>query len=153
MVLMSVDFPQPFGPRIHTCSPAAISRFTFRSATRSPRMTVTFLNERRGGATVLRQVRQGVCDSIPATAILTESHPLWGGAGKPRRKSAQACDAKSPLHGWHDIPAGLLRAGCCPESTMSCPCKGEDDGLKPGATLEKAQHRKTSRQALKIKGR
>src|SRR5215831_1948122 len=48
---MSVDLPQPFGPRMHTCSPAAISRFTSRSAAWSPRITVTFFSERRGGAT------------------------------------------------------------------------------------------------------
>src|SRR5215472_14274431 len=48
---MSVDLPQPFGPRMHTCSPAAISRFTSRSAAWSPRITVTFFSKRSGGGT------------------------------------------------------------------------------------------------------
>src|ERR1700746_1696831 len=50
---MSVDLPQPFGPRMHTCSPAAISRFTSRNAAESPRITVTFFSDSRGGATRL----------------------------------------------------------------------------------------------------
>src|SRR5215467_3801448 len=53
MFLMSVDLPQPFVPRLHTCSPAAISRLTSFSAAQSPRMTVRFRKERSGGVTVL----------------------------------------------------------------------------------------------------
>src|SRR2546428_3186574 len=40
--------PQPFGPRMHTCSPRAISRLMSCSAARSPRMTVTCARESRG---------------------------------------------------------------------------------------------------------
>src|SRR5713101_3059846 len=49
MVLMSVDLPQPFGPRMQTCSPAAICTVTSSNAARSPRMTVICLRESRGG--------------------------------------------------------------------------------------------------------
>src|SRR6266852_9983465 len=48
MVLISVDLPQPFGPRIHTCSPHAIFRVMSRSATRSPRITLARSKESRG---------------------------------------------------------------------------------------------------------
>src|SRR5882762_4949568 len=45
MVLMSVDLPQPFGPRIATCSPASTRRLKSSSATLSPRMTRTFFSQ------------------------------------------------------------------------------------------------------------
>src|ERR1700748_2380517 len=48
MVLMRVDLPQPFGPRMQTCSPEPIlSEMSWRAA-RSPRMTVTWLRARSG---------------------------------------------------------------------------------------------------------
>src|SRR5712664_4994109 len=48
MVLISVDLPQPFGPKMHTCSPHAISRSMPWRAARSPRITLTRLKESRG---------------------------------------------------------------------------------------------------------
>ena len=56
MVLMSVDFPQPLGPRMATCSPAPMVRLRLRSAMLSPRMTVTFKSSIRGGVEVKRPV-------------------------------------------------------------------------------------------------
>src|ERR1700675_468515 len=50
MVLISVDFPQPLGPRIATCSPALILRLKSSSATLSPRMTRTFFKSTRAGS-------------------------------------------------------------------------------------------------------
>src|SRR5437868_6920346 len=47
MVLMSVDLPQPFGPRMATCSPASMRRFTSCSTTLSPRATFTFSISRK----------------------------------------------------------------------------------------------------------
>src|SRR5579862_6754468 len=49
MVLISVDFPQPFGPRIATCSPAPIVSEKSRSAMLAPRITVTLRSSIRGG--------------------------------------------------------------------------------------------------------
>src|SRR5713226_6963056 len=56
MALMRVDFPEPFGPRIATCSPAAIDSVIRSSAIFSPRWTVTFRNSISGGIG-LRQPR------------------------------------------------------------------------------------------------
>src|SRR5438874_6343870 len=47
MVLISVDLPQPFGPRMATCSPASMRRFTSCSTTLSPRATFTFSISRK----------------------------------------------------------------------------------------------------------
>src|SRR5580698_6483446 len=41
MVLMSVDLPQPLGPRMATCSPTPIRKLTSRSTVFSPRITQT----------------------------------------------------------------------------------------------------------------
>src|SRR5262249_44009931 len=49
MVLMSVDLPQPFGPRIAMCSPDPMVRLIFRRAIFSPRMTVTLRRSIKGG--------------------------------------------------------------------------------------------------------
>src|SRR5208282_5037466 len=56
MVLISVDLPQPFGPRMQTCSPASMRSETPSSAGRSvdsPRTTVTSCKARRGGGVVI----------------------------------------------------------------------------------------------------
>src|ERR1700722_12330611 len=50
MVLMRVDFPQPFGPRMATCSPELIRRLKLSRATLSPRMTCTFCKSTRAGS-------------------------------------------------------------------------------------------------------
>src|ERR1051326_5354427 len=49
MALINVDFPQPLGPRIATCSPTPIFSETSRSATVWPRITVTRSNSIKGG--------------------------------------------------------------------------------------------------------
>src|SRR5580700_2834484 len=49
MVLINVDFPQPFGPRMHTCSPESMRKVTSSSAARSPRITVTWFSDKRAG--------------------------------------------------------------------------------------------------------
>src|SRR5215469_137688 len=49
MVLINVDLPQPFGPRIATCSPWPIRRLKSRSAVLAPRITVTLRSSMRGG--------------------------------------------------------------------------------------------------------
>src|SRR6478735_5746122 len=52
MALIRVDLPEPFGPRIATCSPRAIWRVRFRLMTLSPRIRVTPAKSmRRGEAT------------------------------------------------------------------------------------------------------
>src|ERR1039457_6421582 len=48
MTLISVDLPEPLGPRITACSPCAMERVTPSSTTRSPRCTVTFWKSMRG---------------------------------------------------------------------------------------------------------
>src|SRR5215831_10781539 len=48
MVLISVDFPQPFGPRMATCSPSRIESVIPSRAIFSPRYTVTLLNSING---------------------------------------------------------------------------------------------------------
>src|SRR4051812_40486174 len=49
MALMSVDLPQPLGPRIATCSPTPIRRETSFNASVSPRITDTLWNSIRAG--------------------------------------------------------------------------------------------------------
>src|SRR6516165_209252 len=51
MVLISVDLPEPFGPRMHTCSPAPMESVTSSSAARGPRITVTRFISIRGACT------------------------------------------------------------------------------------------------------
>src|SRR5437867_710236 len=48
MVLMRVDLPQPFGPRMATCSPIGIDRVMRSSTIRLPRNTVASRNSSRG---------------------------------------------------------------------------------------------------------
>src|ERR1700687_2040025 len=52
MVLISVDLPQPFGPKMHTCSPASMRKEMSSSAARSPRITVTCCSASNGGRVV-----------------------------------------------------------------------------------------------------
>src|SRR6266850_12282 len=73
MVLISVDFPHPFGPRMHTCSPAAISSVMSSKAgrcSRAPRKTVTCSSESSGGAGAVKK-EPGV--------ILAQHRPLREG--------------------------------------------------------------------------
>src|ERR1700730_11051002 len=49
MVLISVDFPQPLGPSMATCSPASITRLSSLSARLVPRMTEMRRKSRRAG--------------------------------------------------------------------------------------------------------
>src|SRR6201998_3603781 len=64
MVKISVDLPHPFGPRIATCSPARIERFTSCSTMRSPPPTFTWASSRN-------------CSSLPAVSSfrLSVIHP------------------------------------------------------------------------------
>src|SRR4029077_15022024 len=52
MVLISVDLPQPFGPRMHTCSPASMRKEMSSRAATSPRITVTCCSASNGGRVV-----------------------------------------------------------------------------------------------------
>src|SRR5579872_2188598 len=47
MALMSVDLPEPFGPRMATCSPCAMEKVSPSSARLLPRITVTFRSSSR----------------------------------------------------------------------------------------------------------
>src|SRR5579863_6434492 len=65
MVLMKVDFPQPFGPRMARFSPAPMRSVKSSSATFCPRMTRRLQKSRRGGcramgSEVLFSVDEGV---------------------------------------------------------------------------------------------
>src|ERR1035441_1980619 len=49
MVLISVDLPQPLGPRMATCSPTPTRRLTSRRTVFSPRITHTRSSSMSGG--------------------------------------------------------------------------------------------------------
>src|SRR5665213_4484181 len=61
---MSEDFPQPFGPRIATCSPELIRKLKSSRATLSPRMTRTFFKSTRAGSMM-----------SPKLSILSKTQP------------------------------------------------------------------------------
>src|ERR1700751_3278626 len=50
MVLISLDLPLPFEPKMHTCSPELTFNETSFNAALSPRITVTWLKARSGGS-------------------------------------------------------------------------------------------------------
>src|SRR6202011_806570 len=54
MVLMRVDLPQPLGPRMAMCSPAAMERLMSCRTVLSPRATLTCWSSRKGGIACLR---------------------------------------------------------------------------------------------------
>jgi len=85
MVLISVDLPQPFGPKMHTCSPHTISRVMSWMATRSPRMTVTCARESRGAG----------MEFILGSMVLTASRSA---AGRQRHLTERGYDARD--QGW-----------------------------------------------------
>src|SRR5215469_2225650 len=93
---MSVDLPQPFGPRMQTCSPVAISRFTLRRAAWSPRITVTFFRSRSGGAKEFFHLVGRICIAGP---ILTERgvEPNVGTRGVVLELESVASVAKARL--------------------------------------------------------
>src|ERR1035437_7824542 len=76
MVKISVDFPQPFGPRIATCSPVRILRFTSSSTTRSPRATFTWRNSRNSCS----WPSLAACELGCSRSIKTPSSPTSGGS-------------------------------------------------------------------------
>src|SRR6266702_488479 len=49
MVLISVDLPQPLGPRMAMCSPASTRRLMSWRTVFSPRAMLTFSSSRKGG--------------------------------------------------------------------------------------------------------
>src|SRR5690242_10335390 len=137
---MSVDFPQPFGPRTQTCSPEAISRFTSRSAAWSPRITVTFLSRRSGGATLLLHGEALMRDVTPKSRsghLNREKGEAQRAKGdedgtkaedreSPLRRGANKKEVKQPqfhLPGW---------VGCCMSKhsggSAGLPCQA---GLRP----------------------
>src|SRR5579863_4764675 len=95
MVLISVDFPQPFGPRMATCSPALIRRLKSSSATLSPRMTRTFFKSTRAGSMASPKLSM-----ISKTLLYHTSFAV-----KPRRHFAG---------GMHQVEADCKTAGGTP---------------------------------------
>src|SRR5579862_6360042 len=86
MVLISVDFPQPLGPRIATCSPALIRRLKSSSATLSPRITRTFFKSTRAGPM-----------TSPKPSMITKTFLLHTGFGiRPPEFHMDACDLAAP---------------------------------------------------------
>src|SRR2546428_1878854 len=67
MALISDDLPQPFGPRMATCSPCRISKEMESSARLRPRIRVTLWNSRSGDAGIAK--------------IILPMRTLWIGIG------------------------------------------------------------------------
>src|SRR5579859_3686783 len=127
MVLISVDLPQPFGPRIHTCSPASMHREMSSSAARSPRITVTCFSASSGGLLPLSAMEPTLSQDVTAPAfylgsaipdtltdrrrfvrgrwrnkkeVKTQGSHLpgwWGVADRSSAAEAQACPARQVL--------------------------------------------------------
>ena len=83
MVLIRVDLPQPFGPRIATCSPAPMLSVMSWSTCLSPSITETRWKANRGGRigggvlirfsrfeSILADMRKSACDLPAATLLL-----------------------------------------------------------------------------------
>src|SRR5580698_6987406 len=102
MAMMSVDLPQPLGPRMATCSPVRMVRFTSCSTTRSPRATFTLRNSR---------------NSLSLTASIPVSTPKFSRRSPPVRLNGLTImsDASQFLlpHGFRfgAAKAGLKKSG------------------------------------------
>src|ERR1035437_5514616 len=67
MVLISVDLPQPLGPRMATCSPASIFRLMSCRTVLAPRATLTCSSSRKDG--IWFQNRRSAGSSIPCDLL------------------------------------------------------------------------------------
>src|SRR5712664_2917704 len=101
MVLMSVDLPQPFGPRIATCSPASTRRLKSSSATLSPRMTRTFFKSTRDGPIrfVFPRLNHKRSPRVPLLELSGEFATAAASISKALREGLQSCE---------EICAGLV---------------------------------------------
>ena len=87
MVLISVDLPQPFGPRMATCSSAPMRRLKLSSAIFWPRMTRRLWKSSRGG---------GSCCSIVQVYVILNP-ALRPGEGRDALHSTQSERARVRL--------------------------------------------------------
>src|SRR5690349_6569527 len=105
---MSVDLPQPLGPRIAVCSP----RFSFRekssSTTRSPRMTLTCSSSRSGsfmswfGETIrVARIALSDCDSHRIAARHADECLVCAAAGGCRNTDIHL---HNPVHQSRRLP-------------------------------------------------
>src|SRR6266849_6702252 len=77
MVLISVDFPHPFGPRMATCSPAWMERVIPSRAIFSPRYTVTSWNSMSGCIQARARLQVKVVpggEEVVGLAVLIDRH-------------------------------------------------------------------------------
>src|SRR6478609_11858142 len=75
MALIRVDLPEPFGPRIATCSPRAIWRVRLRLITLSPRTRVTPAKSMRRGEATDFLTTDGHGLTRRKSAIFPHRHP------------------------------------------------------------------------------
>src|SRR5579863_2752714 len=102
MVLISVDFPQPFGPRMATCSPALIGRLKSSSATLSPRMTRTFFKSTRAGSM-----------ASPKLSMISKTL-LYHTSFAVKQRRHLACPDARGAAGLHQVEADCKIAGGTP---------------------------------------